>query len=42
VYAVENIFEACRVLAEPPDVVLGHYGLRLVQTDINTISDLVP
>jgi hypothetical protein len=34
VWAVEGIFEACRVLPEPPDVVLGYYGLRLVQTDI--------
>jgi hypothetical protein len=31
VWAVEGIFEACRVLAEPPEVVLGYYGLRLVQ-----------
>ena len=34
VWAVENIFEACRVLAEPPEVVLGYYNLRLVQTDV--------
>ena len=41
VWAVENIFEACRVIPEPPDVVLGYYNLRLVQTDINTTSDPV-
>ena len=41
VWAVENIFEACRVIAEPPEVVLGHYNLRLVQTDINTTPDPV-
>ena len=41
VWAVEGIFEACRVLAEPPEVVLGYYNLRLVQTDINTTPDPV-
>ena len=34
VWAVENIFDACRVIPEPPEVVLGYYGLRLVQADI--------